>query len=125
MCCPVQYSQWTFAAAQHHPLFEHVISLLVHTVHTAHTDIDSLAAQHIGHTTWLTGPGLFTRAVEQYLLAHDQFSIDVGHAQAELVDDVAILPQAAFAVNGYGAPPETPQQKVFVRHHFSGSWKTD
>ena len=121
-CCPVQYNNWAMASTPGHPLFEHVIDLILDQFSLTAMDQHSNAAQHLDHIVWKTGPGVLTRAVEHYLASFDKYSSDVATEHAELVGDVGVFPQVALASSDH-APSSAVYSQVYVRHMFAGSWK--
>jgi len=76
-CCPVQYTNWAMASTPGHPLFEHVIDVILDFYAVANRDESSLEAQRRGrdHIVYKTGPGALSRAVEHYLALFDEYSI--------------------------------------------------
>lgn len=120
-CCPVQYTNWAMASTPGHPLFEHVIDVILDFHAVANQDASSLEAQRRDHTVYKTGPGALSRAVEHYLALFDEYSLDVatGH-HAEIVGDVGVFPKFALASPNLS---RAVYSQVYVKHMFAGSWK--
>lgn len=121
-CCPAQYSNWAMASTPGHPLFEHVIDLILDLHVLAAMDTSSNAAQQMDHVVYKTGPGALSRAVEHYLALFDKYSLDVATEHAELVGDMGVFPQVAFGSAGFGMSSAVYSQ-MYVKHMFAGSWK--
>ncbi|KAL0032587.1 hypothetical protein WJX77_009429 [Trebouxia sp. C0004] len=122
-CCPVQYTNWAMASTPGHPLFEHVIDVILDFYAVANRDESSLESKRRGrdHIVYKTGPGALSRAVEHYLALFDAYSLDVatGH-HAELVGDVGVFPKFALASPKLS---RAVYSQVYVKHMFAGSWK--
>lgn len=118
-CCPVQYTNWAMASTPGHPLFEHVIDVILDFHAVANGDGSSRRGRD--HIVYKTGPGALSRAVEHYLALFDEYSLDVatGH-HAEIVGDVGVFPKFALA-SPYLS--RAVYSQVYVKHMFAGSWK--
>ena len=116
----IQVTQWTFAAAPHHPILERVIKR-----------IEAATAEYLetGHEKrvmdW-TGPGVFTDTImeyfeEKYGVKPEKFS---GMRKPVAVGDVLVLPLTAFSpdVGHMGSKPASHPSSL-VKHQFAGTWK--
>jgi hypothetical protein len=120
-----QFEQWFFGAAPGHPIFSRCLELF-------RLKFD----WGIENTVELTGPGLFSDAVREFLHGEaqkrgvpypstfqqgDQLSYPPpGYPE----EGILILSAEEVAVPGYSAP-STETKRTLIRHNFKGSWKTD
>lgn len=93
-----QYVQWTFAAAPRQPVLKGLLDFIYDRVPAQRNDDEAF-------TLHVTGPWAFSRAVKQ----------DIANPR------LMVLPQVAFACNGYSSPPCNGEH--YVQHHFAGSWR--
>lgn len=91
-----QYVQWTMAATAGHPALRDVLDSIYRAV-------PPRASSDADFTLGLTGPWAWTRAVRRNM------------------HGVLVLPQVAFACNGYSSPPCSGSH--YVQHHYDGSWR--
>ena len=94
-----QYVQWTIAAAPKHPVLKDVLDSI-------YASVPARADHGIDFTLGFTGPYAWTHAVRRHLMD----------------PDLHVLPQVAFACNGYSSSDCTGSE--YVRHHWDGSWRT-
>lgn len=92
-----QLVQWVFASANpYHPALQAVLDAIYARAHGDGGPPSTLA---------FTGPFAFTRAIQK-------------------CPGIIVLPQEAFACNGYGSrDPGCHSQTVLTRHRFDGSWR--
>eukprot|EP00953_Heterococcus_sp_UTEX-ZZ885_P021768 12121-Heterococcus_DN1.PRE.5 len=80
-CCPMQYMNWAMYSKPAHPLFEHVIDLILDAQHAKHCSKSagkSLTRQELT-AVWTTGPVRLTKAVERYLaVGHNGYTDEYG-----------------------------------------------
>ncbi|KAK9810518.1 hypothetical protein WJX72_012061 [[Myrmecia] bisecta] len=119
---PVQFCQYTFAAAPGHPLFARVI--------------DYIVAKFLLDRRWeggaeqpspllSTGPFIWTEAIIEYLWEQGLTSLDVANVPFK-IDDVGFLPMTAFAHTGVGEREDLwPEGRQYVKHYFKGTWRPE
>ena len=123
-CCPVQYCHWVMASVPFHPLFGHVVDLILDVQAIAEADPDSVPGKQIGNPVMTTGPGILTKAVEHFMALHDAYPVDVAMTEPEMVFDLGVMPRSAVAVGGYGTDAASANKAlIFVKHMFAGTWK--
>ena len=121
-CCPVQYCHWIMGSVPGHPLFGHVVDLMLDVQAIAEADPVSNAAVQIDNPIMTTGPGILTKAVEHFMAMHDTYPVDVALKEPQMVGDLGVMPRTAVAVGGYGTDRADPGL-IFVKHMFAGTWK--
>ncbi|KAK8025939.1 Initiation-specific alpha-1-6-mannosyltransferase 2 [Apiospora arundinis] len=131
---PIQFAQWTIAAAPHHPIMGDLVdsvlkSIELHTI-KYNTTVDQLelSNQELVDTT---GPTVWTRAVWRHLQAQEPSLTDMRNLsflqEPTLYGDVLVLPINSFgsgqAHSGSSRSRWLPPDAL-VRHHWQGSWRT-
>jgi alpha 1,6-mannosyltransferase len=120
---PVQWCQWTFAAAPQQPLFKKTLDSIL--------EFTRLERQNLIHNPlWgnmaiieRTGPGRFTKVIMEVLGERNKTSEDMIKEPYQVVDGVAYLPPEAFG-HRFGIDPDLGDwDPVLVKHNFAGSWK--
>lgn len=123
-CCPVQYCHWVMGSAPLHPLFGHVVDLMLDVQAIAEADPGSTPGKQIDNPVMTTGPGILTKAVEHFMALHDVYPVDVALEKPEMVFDLGVMPRSAVAVGGYGTDAASADNSlIFVKHMFAGTWK--
>lgn len=125
-----QFEQWTFGAAPGHPILQRCLVLFRMKFNWG-----------LENTVELTGPGLFSDAVREFLLTAkaqhtlvrqepSQSAAGTGKASLSFpppgdpTTGVLILSAEEVSVPGFSAP-STESEKTLLRHGFKGTWKTD
>lgn len=121
-CCPVQYCHWLMGSAPGHPIFGHVVDLMLDRQAIAEADPDSAAANQIDNPILTTGPGILTKAVEHYMALFDAYPVDIALEHPEMVGDLGVMPRTAVSVGSYGTS-SADESQIFVKHMFAGTWK--
>ena len=122
-CCPVQYCHWLMGSIPGHPLFGLVVDLMLDRQAVAEADQNSAAAHHIGNPIMTTGPGILSKAVEQYMALFDAYPVDVALETPEMVGDLGVMPRTAVSLGSHGTMV-VDEAQIFVKHMFAGTWKT-
>jgi mannosyltransferase OCH1-like enzyme len=107
---PFQLLQWTFAAPPRHP----ALALMIQRIHfyASQASAEQLRAWSVSEnfTLGLTGPGLFTQVINEFLAGSREGTVSVLRRSAW-----GLLPSEA------GRPEWAGQMKV--QHLFEGAWK--
>jgi mannosyltransferase OCH1-like enzyme len=126
-----QFASWTVMAK---PRTSHIANVLRYIVSQLdksaveyNTTIHGLTMKTIRDVVDVTGPQAMTRGIIQSL--EREMGLPVGRANISnlhepvLLQDVLVLPNAAFAAMQAGWP--TDRGPYLVEHHYAGSWKND
>lgn len=131
---PVQFQQWTLAAAPGHPILADMVEHIL-------LSLDGLTAQHDTELAQLqlqdqeileaTGPVAWTAAVWKYIRQLDPSLTTLRNLsnmqQPTLYGDVLVFPVNSFASgqeHSGSARWRTPPDSL-VKHHFAASWRVD
>ena len=132
---PVQFSQWTIAAAPNHPLLERMVNRTMDALH----DIARRQGVKIGEITYtdkevldVSGPHGWSEAVIGYLRDVDPGIEDLGDFfgtdRPRYIKDTVVLPVESFRADylcGWGLKWRLDStRRCLVRHWFTGSWRT-
>ncbi|KAK0639203.1 nucleotide-diphospho-sugar transferase [Cercophora newfieldiana] len=143
---PVQFCQWTIAAAPHHPVFAKMIDRMLMGLrdvadrdralrgsNKALTDFDSIFAHGDGAFTDFdvintTGPVAWTEVVFGHLQGVDgsiKRHQDIWNMhEPAYYGDIAVLPLHGFRAERLDDWGLWRRKYALVRHFFKGSWKT-
>eukprot|EP00834_Sanchytrium_tribonematis_P007310 NODE_643_length_5058_cov_0.251664.p3 type:complete len:319 gc:universal NODE_643_length_5058_cov_0.251664:3722-4678(+) len=116
-----QTVQWSFSAYPNHPVLFHAI----HEIYSNYTTNPSLFNSSSANVIELTGPGVMTRAVQQYLIENGGAISDLQEAPI-LVGDLFIGDPLMLNCYGYCDYMDCNSeclQLEMVHHYFEGSWK--
>ncbi|KAK6860472.1 hypothetical protein PG990_012222 [Apiospora arundinis] len=127
---PIQFQQWTLAAAPHHPIFhdllQHVLDSFQNLTTFYNTTLGNLSLKD-QEILMVTGPGAWTGAVWRYIEKHGVTSLSQLSYLKEptLVEDVLIYPVNAFASgqDHSGAARWFTPKEALMKHQFKGSWR--
>jgi len=115
----LQFCQWTLASAPGHPLLAHTVEYVADAIRTGNLHVPKSelwsGQMRVLHRT---GPGIFTRAVFDYLRGFNVSGATV--LEGGRVGDVTFLPIPAFNAKSHRREPH----RKLVWHNFDGSWKT-
>ncbi|KAK8073202.1 alpha-mannosyltransferase och1 [Apiospora phragmitis] len=128
---PIQFQQWTIAAAPGHPLLhgmlDYVFVQLQNLTSVHNTTLDSL--QFTDEEIWTaTGPRAWTETIWRYLRDHEGLGnlTDLSRLQEpRLLGDVLVYPINAFGsgqIHSGSYRWLTPKDGL-VKHYFDGSWR--
>ena len=121
-CCPVQYCHWVMGGAPGHMLYAHVVDRMLDFQAIAAADESSYQRDHINNPVLTTGPGILTKAVEDFMSLYNTYPMDVALERPEMVADLGVMPRTAVAVGGYGTD-SADSDLIYVKHMFAGTWK--
>ena len=127
----LQFCSWTVLARPGHPLLELTVARAIQGLKShalkQETTISgiTLSREEVLDTT---GPAMFTRAVFESLSTSTGTNFTLfnvtGMQSPKLVDDILILPIAAFGNGqGHSNAPSPDHEGALVQHLFKGSWK--
>ncbi|KAK1835007.1 initiation-specific alpha-1,6-mannosyltransferase [Podospora conica] len=133
---PVQFSQWTIAAAPHHPLLERMVNRTMDALR----EIATRQGVEIGDIVYtdkevldVSGPHGWSEAVIGYLKEVDPSIKDLGDFYGtegpRYVKDTVVLPVESFRADylcGWGLKWRLDAtRRCLVRHWFTGAWRTN
>jgi mannosyltransferase OCH1-like enzyme len=119
----VQFCQWTFMSTPGHPLFNRTLNNIYDLVQKEKHNSLTLEGDHDFRILLRTGPGMFTRTVEELLIEENLTSRDVTHG-FKVANDIGILTSYGFGFRPDLDPyPEDYNLEVCVLHLFFGGWK--
>ncbi|KAF7913560.1 hypothetical protein BELL_0427g00130 [Botrytis elliptica] len=124
-----QFASWTIMAKPRSPHLMQVINDILDELNEIarrnEVSIEGIELSMISDVVDITGPKRMTWGIIKSLkeiLGRDLDDRDVGELRsARLIHDVLILPGNAFAGTQNGFKKE--KGKVFVNHHYAGTWK--
>jgi len=126
-----QFASWTVMAKARTShiatVLRYIVSQLEKSAIDYNTTISGLTMQTISDVVDVTGPKAMTRGIIQSL--ERETGLPVGRPNISnlhepvLLQDVLVLPNAAFAATQAGFP--TDRGPYLVEHHYAGSWKND
>ena len=126
-----QFASWTVMAKRRTShignVLRYIVSQLEKSAVDYNTTISGLTMQTISDVVDVTGPQAMTRGIIQSL--EREMGLPVGRPNISnlhepvLLQDVLVLPNAAFAAMQGGWP--TDRGPYLVEHHYAGSWKND
>lgn len=126
-----QFASWTLMAKprSNHiaAAIEYIMDALEDSAEAANTTISGLTMKTISDVVTVTGPQAMTRAILRSVSDELGERVEGGNVsglhEPVLLNDVLVLPNAAFGAMQAGWP--TDQGPYLVEHHYAGSWKND
>jgi mannosyltransferase OCH1-like enzyme len=119
----VQFCQWTFMSKPDHVLFNQTMNAIFDLVQREKANTVTLEGDQDWRIIQRTGPGIFTRTVEQFLKDQQLTSKQV-NTGFKVVNDVGVLPVHGFGYRpGVDPYPQNYDRDICVSHHFFGVWK--
>lgn len=131
---PLQIAQWTMASSRGHPVLIDTLRRISERI-LAFSPEDDLSLDSTLSVVEVTGPGVWTDAVLQYLLSkhglrwYDLRALGEDGMRPNVGDefgDVKVLSVTGFSpgIGQFGAG-QTEDRAAMVLHAFRGSWKAD
>jgi alpha 1,6-mannosyltransferase len=113
------FCQWTMASSPGHPVLAKVIYNVIENIQNAKNEIKK------EDVVILTGPGVWTDAIMEYLSLQGVEEIQLRNLKEPLLKgDVYVLPITAFSPGvGHMGSQDITDKEARVQHLFEGSWK--